>query len=104
MRPPLWQIQKLLITTLCMTRFGLSVKSWCFVLVQVVAFLGVSGQPSGYTPKFLDYQRSIPKINDLLRRKEDTIAKQFQAKGLIWPARFVYIRSFKYDSELEIWV
>ena len=30
--------------------------------------------------------------------------KQFKEKGLVWPARFVYIRSFKYDSQLEVWV
>ncbi len=37
-------------------------------------------------------------------RKEDTLARQFKEKGLSWPARFVYIRSFKYDSQLEVWV
>lgn len=30
--------------------------------------------------------------------------RQFKEKGLVWPARFVYIRSFKYDSQLEVWV
>jgi len=53
---------------------------------------------------FLDYQRSIPKISDVMKRKEDTLMKQFKDKGLVWPARFVYIRSFKYDSQLEVWV
>src|SRR5882762_4272208 len=53
---------------------------------------------------FIDYQRSIPKIGDLLHRKEDTLMKQFREKGLNWPARYVYIRSFKYDSQLEVWV
>ena len=57
-----------------------------------------------YSVNFLDYQRSIPKIGEMMKRKEDTLMKQFQAKGLIWPARFIYIRSYKYDSELELWV
>ncbi len=30
--------------------------------------------------------------------------KQFQAEGLVWPAKEIYIRSFKYDSQIEIWV
>lgn len=30
--------------------------------------------------------------------------KQFQEKGLEWPARFMYLRSFKFDSKLEVWV
>jgi murein L,D-transpeptidase YafK len=53
---------------------------------------------------FIDYQRSIPKVEELLNRKEDTLMKQFREKGLTWPARYVYIRSFKYDSQLEVWV
>ena len=28
--------------------------------------------------------------------------KQFQQKGLTWPAKYVYVRSFKYDSEMEL--
>jgi murein L,D-transpeptidase YafK len=40
----------------------------------------------------------------MMSREDDTLQKQFLAKQLVWPARFVYIRSFKYDSELEVWV
>ena len=29
---------------------------------------------------------------------------QFREQKLEWPARNIYIRSFKYDSELEVWV
>lgn len=42
-------------------------------------------------------------ISELLV-KEDSLRNQFARKGLIWPAREVYIRSFKYDSQLEVWV
>jgi murein L,D-transpeptidase YafK len=30
--------------------------------------------------------------------------KQFTAKKLRWPANYIYVRSFKYDSQLEVWV
>jgi murein L,D-transpeptidase YafK len=63
-----------------------------------------SAQTAASSIHFIDYQRSIPKISDLLNRKEDTLMKQFKEKKLTWPARFVYIRSFKYDSQLEVWV
>lgn len=53
---------------------------------------------------FLDVQRSLPRPSDAMLRKEDTIQKQFAAKGLDWPAKYVYIRSFKYDGQLEVWV
>jgi murein L,D-transpeptidase YafK len=71
------------------------------ILVQSTIVLS---QTSSYSVNFLDYQRSIPKIGDLLKRKEDTLSKQFQSRGLNWPAKYLYIRSFKYDSELEVWV
>ncbi|MFI5194614.1 MAG: murein L,D-transpeptidase family protein [Chitinophagales bacterium] len=64
----------------------------------------VFSQTSAYSVHFLDYQKSLPKVSEMLLRKQDTLMKQFRAKQLIWPARFVYIRSFKYDSELEVWV
>jgi murein L,D-transpeptidase YafK len=75
-----------------------------------VAFAGIlsagtlSAQNAASPLHFMDYQRSIPKVLDLMNRKEDTLMKQFREKGLTWPARYVYIRSFKYDSELEVWV
>lgn len=53
---------------------------------------------------FIDFQRSLPRPAEAMRRKEDTLQRQFRAKGLVWPAKYIYIRSFKYDSQLEIWV
>ena len=53
---------------------------------------------------FIEYQKSFPRINEALKRKEDTLMKQFHEKKLQWPAKYVYLRSFKYDSQLEVWV
>lgn len=53
---------------------------------------------------FVSYQRSFKKVSDVFNIKEDTLRKQFAAKGLVWPAKYMYIRSFKYDSQLEVWV
>lgn len=53
---------------------------------------------------FIDYQKTFPRPSEALDRKEDTLQKQFQAKKLVWPAKYIYIRSFKYDSQLEVWV
>lgn len=75
------------------------------LLLASFAFLmPVFSQTSAYSVHFLDYQKSLPKVNEMINRKEDTLMKQFRAKQLIWPARYIYIRSFKYDSEMEIWV
>jgi murein L,D-transpeptidase YafK len=75
------------------------------ILVAGIFSIGtLSAQNAVTSLHFIDYQRSIPKVLDLMNRKEDTLRKQFREKGLVWPARYVYIRSFKYDSELEVWV
>jgi murein L,D-transpeptidase YafK len=73
-------------------------------LAGILSAGSLSAQNAGSSVHFIDYQRSIPKVMDLLNRKEDTLMKQFQEKGLSWPARYVYIRSFKYDSQMEVWV
>jgi murein L,D-transpeptidase YafK len=60
------------------------------------------GGPNNYS--FINYQKTFPRPNEALQRKEDTLQKQFEAKKLTWPAKYVYIRSFKYDSQMEVWV
>lgn len=80
------------------------VKRFSFLLLIVICYVNGAAQGSAVSYTFIDYQKSIPKITDLLVRKQDTLMKQFKNKGLVWPAKFIYIRSFKYDSQLEVWV
>ncbi len=79
-------------------------KKSCSFILLLFAVHGLLAQSASYSINFLDYQRSIPKISELMKRKEDTLIKQFKAQGLTWPAKYLYIRSFKYDSELEVWI
>ena len=65
--------------------------------------IGITGSIYGQY-SFVDYQKSFAKVADVFRRKEDTLRRQFETKGLQWPAKYVYIRSFKYDSQMEVWV
>lgn len=55
-------------------------------------------------PTFVDYQRSYPRVASALKSKEDSLKAQFAKAGISWPAKQLYIRSFKYDSQLEVWV
>lgn len=68
----------------------------------------VSAQPpqlkGGNSFSFIDYQKTFPRPTEALQKKADTLQKQFEAKKLAWPAKYIYIRSFKYDSQLEVWV
>ncbi len=64
---------------------------------------GSHGGSSSYS-SFIDFQKTLPRPGEALKKKEDTLSKQFADKGLEWPAKYMYIRSFKYDSQLEVWV
>ncbi|HSV10265.1 MAG TPA: L,D-transpeptidase family protein [Hanamia sp.] len=44
------------------------------------------------------------KMQTALAIRQDSLEKEFKAKGLEWPAKYVFIRSFKYDGQLEVWV
>ncbi len=53
---------------------------------------------------FVAEKKSSFRLAGILESREDTLQKEFEAKGLQWPAKYVYIRSFKYDAQLEVWV
>jgi murein L,D-transpeptidase YafK len=44
------------------------------------------------------------KMQTALAIRMDSLEKEFKAKGLEWPVRYMFIRSFKYDGQLEVWV
>src|ERR1700754_4926280 len=83
------------------------VTSSLFLLFVIAATAQPSfAQKGGGTSyaSFIDYQRTLTRPAEALKRKEDTLQKQFEAKKLLWPAKYIYIRSFKYDSQMEVWV
>lgn len=49
-------------------------------------------------------QRLSPKAVSAIRTKEDSLKKQLAAMHINWPVKQIYVRSFKYDSQLEVWV
>lgn len=77
-------------------------KKWIVTCALFTVVTSVFGQTAA--PAFIDLQKTFPIPSEALRRKQDTLQKQFAAKGLQWPAKYIYFRSFKYDSQLEVWV
>lgn len=70
-------------------------------------FIGILSLLSAYSAhaqqSFLENQKLFPRVGEAFREKEESIKKEFAKKGIAWPAKQLYIRSFKLDSELEIW-
>src|SRR5215203_7138629 len=75
----------------------------CFA-ISVPAQNGSGGNSVSAVSSFIDFQKSMQRPSDALSKNEAALKKQFEDKKLVWPAKYVYIRSFKYDSQLEIWV
>lgn len=70
------------------------------ILAMLVLGVGtLSAQQS-----FLDNQKMFPKVGEAYREKEELLKKEFEKKGLTYPAKYIFVRSFKLDSEMEIWV
>ena len=72
-----------------------------FFLLLILSFgkTHVIAQNS-YAPKWnVSY-----KFPGVLAAREDSLQKEFEAKGLDWPVKYMFIRSFKYDGQLEVWV
>jgi len=91
-----------------MDKYSVMKNLWTLILFSGL-LLSVSAQKNGtsfavVSTSFLEYQKTLPRPAEALARKEDTLQKQFAAKKLVWPAKYIYIRSFKYDSQMEVWV
>ena len=69
-----------------------------FVVIILTSFTAAAQN------SFIAEKKASFRLAGILESKEDTLQKQFEAKGLQWPAKYVYIRSFKYDRQLEVWV
>ena len=53
---------------------------------------------------FIQKQRQFPRVENAFKLKEENLIKQFDSLKLSYPPKQIYLRSFKYDSELEVWV
>ena len=73
------------------------------LVIFILSVCHLQAQPP-QQKEFLRFQKSFKSVSDAFSNKEDSLKAQFEAKGLVWPAKYVYIRSFKYDSQLEVWV
>lgn len=74
-------------------------KLWITILAQIFVFNQMSGQST-----FLEKQMAFERVQDAVMEKEYFLKDAFQAKSLTWPPEAIYIRSFKSELELEVWV
>lgn len=75
---------------------------WNFLFTSLLFFI-VSTKGLSQTAYF-SYPKSGGKVSELLTKMEDSLKKQFEDKKLQWPPQQLYLRSFKYDRQLEVWI
>ncbi|MEI9956559.1 MAG: hypothetical protein WDM90_09725 [Ferruginibacter sp.] len=71
-----------------------------FIVLPVLFIAGNLFSQTSYN----DFQKNSVKVAGIFSSMEDSVIKQFEEKKLAWPPQEMYIRSFKYDRELEVWV
>lgn len=76
-----------------------ALKGCGLLCIAIVLCTGAFPQTS-----FVDLQKSSYKVSEVFNRTEDSVKKQFEKQKLAWPPQSMYIRSFKYDKQLEVWV
>ena len=72
--------------------------------IIIIMFAGFATIPLYAQNSFVSSQKIYTKIGNVPVSLEDSIKKQFEEKKLAWPPQSLYIRSFKYDRQLEVWV
>lgn len=70
-----------------------------FSFVLLLAFANVLFSQTS----FVNYKPSAKPASPYMKA-EDSLKKQFEDKKLQWPPEELYLRSFKYDRQLEVWV
>ena len=53
---------------------------------------------------FITQQKLFPRVDGAFKQREDSLKSQFNQLKLKYPPKQIYLRSFKYDSELEVWI
>ena len=74
-------------------------KNCLFTIIAIIATGHVIGQTS-----FITTQHYAVKIPYPVTPITDTLEKQFAAKKLKFPPVEMYVRSFKLDRKLEVWI
>jgi len=69
------------------------------ILIILLAAANLQAQGS-----YASLKVSSTKAVGAFSKVEDSLRKQFETKKINWPPQQVYVRSFKYDRQVEVWV
>lgn len=99
------QIREVLTSLICFNNCLYLFKYFTFTMrfIWLILIFSIIYNHTQAQTAFIDGQRNYVRVVDAIHHKQDTLIKQCEAIGLGWPIKQLYIRSFKYDRELEVW-
>lgn len=72
------------------------------ISLVLCSVLGSSAQSDGKA--FLDYQLTFPRVSNAYKLHSETLKNEIIQKGFTYPVNDLYLRSFKAQNELEVWI
>lgn len=79
-------------------------KSLLLIITCTLAvFAGFAQSPYEGSSSTVSAARSF-KGASLFSKVEDSLRKELKEKGFQWPAKYMYIRTFKHEKQLEVWL
>ncbi|MEW6126413.1 MAG: L,D-transpeptidase family protein [Acidobacteriota bacterium] len=70
----------------------------------ILLFLIIGMMNDTAAQNFKSQQQKFPRVQTAFAEKESTVRKMFAAKQLTYPARAIFLRAFKRESVIELWV
>lgn len=73
-------------------------------LLALSTIFGFSVNAQSDPASFKAFQLSMPRVAQAYAQYDGILKDEFQKKGLSYPPKDIYLRSFKAQNELEVWV
>ena len=75
-------------------------KMWITFFLMLFSFTMTQAQDN----EFLDQQLNYDRVEEAFDLKENMLKEMFAEQNLSWPPQEIYLRSFKAEAVLEVWV
>ncbi len=69
------------------------------LFIPIVFFHSVFSQN-----QFLEEQLTYPRVKTAKENNHESLSKQFVERGIYFPPVDIYLRSFKFEKEIEVWI
>jgi len=77
---------------------------WALSLCLILLSLPSIAQKESADNAFKNFQFSMPRVNQAYNEYNELLKSEFEKKGFAYPPKEIYIRNFKSQNELEVWV